>query len=448
MLMLFNIFLNVFQEVLIAVELAAPVLIVMFITDITMGLILKAVPQLNIFLLSLPLKLLIGLLAISAIIPGITKIYIKSFENLNSSLEQLLKFLPFTILLATDDKTEEPTTKKLDDARKKGQVPKSIDLNSALVMLAAAFILSASSNGFFTNGRKMIAEFAGLMNKQNLTSEYLMNVATIAVKYLTYAIIPIVCTIMIVGIIANIVQTGLIKSTEQLKPDIKRISPLEGFKRIFSKRTLLELIKSILKITIIGFVAYSFIKSNMFEILKTSDMNASQIYPFTSKLAQSQLVRIVMVMLVIGAIDYIVQKRQYRKDMMMTKEELKEEYKESEGNPEIKSRIKQKQKELATRRMMSEVPKATVVVTNPTHLAVALKYEKDGAKPPYVVAKGADLVAQKIKKIARENNVPIIENKPLARAMYAKIEINEEVPVELYQAVAEIIAYVYSIKKV
>jgi flagellar biosynthetic protein FliR/FlhB len=254
-------------------------------------------------------------------------------------------------------------------------------------------------------------------------------------------------TVMVVGIVSNVGQSGFILTNEPLKPKLERINPAEGFKRFFNKRTLVELLKSILKIALLSYVAISFLKGKIFDIMKTSDLNINGIFPFAKDLLDSQLVRFVAVMLIIGLADYIFQKRQYKKDMRMTKEEVKEEYKESEGDPLIKSRQRQRQKEMAMHRMMHEVPKATVVVTNPTHFAVALKYDKDKNSAPKVVAKGADVVAQRIKKIARENNVPIVENKPLARQLFSKVELDEEVPIELYQAVAEIIAYVYSLKK-
>ena len=252
---------------------------------------------------------------------------------------------------------------------------------------------------------------------------------------------------MVVGIVSNIGQSGFILTSEPLKPKMERINPAEGFKRFFNKRTLAQLLKSILKIALLSYVAISFLKGKIFDVMKTSDLNINGIFPFVKDLLDSQLVKFVAVMLIIGFADYIFQKRQYKKDMRMTKEEVKEEYKESEGDPLIKSRIRQRQKEMAMHRMMREVPKATVVVTNPTHFAVALKYDKDVNSAPKVVAKGADVVAQRIKEIARENNVPIVENKPLARQLFSKVELDEDVPIELYQAVAEIIAYVYSLKK-
>jgi flagellar biosynthetic protein FliR/FlhB len=236
-------------------------------------------------------------------------------------------------------------------------------------------------------------------------------------------------------------------TAESLKPKFEKIYPLEGAKRFFSKRTLVELLKSMVKIGLISYISFSFVSTKVNDILKTCDMSPKGIFPFVKSITDSQLTRLVLFMFVVGIIDFIFQKRQFKKDMRMTKQEVKEEYKQMEGDPQIKSKIRQKQREMATRRMMHEVPKATVVVTNPTHFAVALSYNKDVASAPVVVAKGADLIALKIKEIAKENNVPIVENKPLARALYAKADIDQQVPVELYQAVAEIIAYVYSMKK-
>ncbi|QCX32338.1 flagellar biosynthesis protein FlhB [Caloramator sp. E03] len=430
----------------IAMQLAAPIVIVIFITDFTLGLLSRTVPQLNIFMLSLPAKILVGITVISAILPGLLHIYVKVFENMSGNFIKILNAIPFIMLFASDDKTEEPTAKKLQEAKKKGQVPKSIDLNSAIILLGVTILLSIIGELYYKNGRNFLIQSFKYITKEDLSIQKLNNVVLFGLKNGFLAAMPIVFTVMLLGIIANISQMGLILTNESLKFKFERINPIEGMKRFFNKRTYFELIKSILKIGIISYVVFSYIKTKLSDILKTSDLNPNGIYPFVKSIVDAQLVRLVIFLFAIGIFDYIFQKRQYKKDLRMTKQEVKEELKQMEGDPQIKSRIKQKQRELAMRRMMHEVPKATVVITNPTHFAVALRYEREKDPAPRVVAKGCDLVAQKIKEIAKKNNVPIVENKDLARTIYSKVEIDDVIPYELYQAVAEIIAYIYSIK--
>ncbi|MCX7885533.1 MAG: flagellar biosynthesis protein FlhB [Caloramator sp.] len=438
--------LSVFSKsFLIAIQLAAPIVIVIFITDFTLGLISRSVPQLNIFMLSLPIKILVGLLAIAAILPGLSHIFVKVFERMSSDLIKFFNVVPFIVLMANDDKTEEPSHKKLQEAKKKGQTAKSVDLNSALILLGIGIILSVMGEFYYNNGRLFIIDSFNHVTKQDLNIESVTAFFIYNLKNILIATLPIALTVMILGIIGNLAQTGIILTSEGLKFKFERLNPLEGFKKFFNKRTYFELIKSISKILVIGYVVFKFIKSKLNVILKTSDLNPLGIYPFVKNLIDAQIARLIIMLFIIGITDYIFQKRQFKKDMMMTKQEVKEEMKQSEGDPQIKSRIKQKQRELAMRRMMHEVPKATVVVTNPTHFAVALRYDRNKDFAPRVVAKGCDLVALKIKEIAKQSNVPIIENREIARSLYAKVDINEIIPDELYQAVAEIIAYVYSI---
>jgi flagellar biosynthetic protein FliR/FlhB len=430
-----------------AMQLAAPIVIVLFITDFTMGLISRTVPQFNIFMLNMPLKVLVGFLAISAILPGLTHMYVKVFEGMSTDILKFFNTFPVILLMASDDKTEEPTPKKIQEAKKKGQVPKSVDLNSAFILLSVTMIFLFFGNFFYNQGNILLVDSFKYVTKESLSFSNVNSIFIYMVKNILLGSAPIILTVMVVGVASNIIQTGPMFTSESLKPKFEKINPLEGAKRFFSKRTIIELLKSIAKIALISYISFSFVSGKINEILKTSDLSPKGIFPFVKSITDSQLTRLVLFMFVVGIIDFVFQKRQFKKDMRMTKQEVREEYKQMEGDPQIKSRIRQKQREMATRRMMHEVPKATVVVTNPTHFAVALSYNKDVAAAPIIVAKGMDLIALKIKEIAKENNVPIVENRPLARALYAKADINQQVPVELYQAVAEIIAYVYSMKK-
>lgn len=435
------------QSFLTSIQLAAPIIIVLFLTDFILGLISRTVPQIHVFILGMPIKVLVGLLAISIILPGLVRIYLKTFEGMSGDIIKFFNMFPVLFLFANDDKTEEPTGKKLSDAKKKGQIPKSVDLNSAIILLFVMFAFNMFGDSFYTNGRMFIIESYKYLTTEVMSNGDVISIFLFMTKNGVVAALPIVLTVLVIGVAGNLVQSGFVITSESIKPKFEKINPIQGFKRFFSKRSLVELLKSIAKVSVVAYVAYSFISSRMNDILKTSDLNPGGIFPFVKDITDSGLSRVVIVMLIIGIIDFVFQRRQYKKDLRMTKQEVKEEFKQMEGNPEIKSKIKQKQREMSMRRMMQEVPKATVVVTNPTHYAVALKYDKGENSAPVVIAKGADLVAQRIKEIAKENSVPILENKQLARTLYARVEINEVIPVELYQTVAEIIAYVYSMKK-
>ncbi|HAF31556.1 MAG TPA: flagellar biosynthesis protein FlhB, partial [Anaerovibrio sp.] len=258
--------------------------------------------------------------------------------------------------------------------------------------------------------------------------------------------IPLMVFIMIIGLAMNLAQVGLNFSTETISFDPNKLNPINGAKRMFSKRSLVELIKSLLKILIIGYFVVTYLSDEIFQIPKLIYMD---IFAGLNKMSDTIFFlafKIIGVFIVMAVMDFAYQKWQNLQDLKMSKQEVKEEFKQQEGDPKIKGKIRQKQRQMAMARMMQEVPQADVIVTNPTHFAVALKYQS-GMSAPIVIAKGQDLVAQKIKAIARESNVPIVENKPLARALFAAVEIGAAIPQELYKAVAEVLAYVYRLKK-
>jgi flagellar biosynthetic protein FliR/FlhB len=248
------------------------------------------------------------------------------------------------------------------------------------------------------------------------------------------------------GIAANLMQTGIMFTKEPLKPDFKKLNPINGIKKMFSVRTLVELIKDIALISVVGYIGYKFIRENYTKILNLYNLRFGVLIEAIKELIQSIFFKVTLVLVAIGLADYIFQIRQFKKDMRMTKQEIKEEFKQQEGDPQVKGKIKQKQREMAMSRMMQSIPDASVIVTNPTHLAIALRYKEGKDEAPKVIGKGADYIALKIKEKAREYEIPIIENKPLARMIYEKVEIDEEIPVEMYQAVAEILAVIMKSK--
>jgi flagellar biosynthetic protein FlhB len=346
------------------------------------------------------------------------------------------------------EKTEKATPKKRQDARKKGQVAKSQDINTAIVLLTVFLILLFAGN-FILNILKDLLE-------QSLTDDLLIDVTEgnlhdiflHVVMQSVYILAPIMIGAMIAGIAANYMQIGFLFSTEAIQPKLEKIDPIKGFKRIFSLRAIIELLKSILKISFVGIVVFSILWNKKEEILILSQKNVGAGLMTIGKLTVQMGLAASAVLLFLAILDYLYQKYDFEKNIRMSKQDIKDEYKNTEGDPLIKSKIKQRQKEMAMRRMMQEVPKADVVITNPTHYAVALKYDEKQKDAPFVVAKGADYVAQKIKFIAKENDIITVENRPLARALYSQTDIGDTIPEEFFKAVAEILAYVYKTKNI
>jgi len=375
-------------------------------------------------------------------------------EEFNNTIEKLDSYL-FRIGLQffadNDEKTEEATEKKKRDVRKKGQVAQSQELTSAVVLLVAFILLKTVGSSLYQKMSELTVRiFEVYIYDENIFTigGIIKFFAEMALWFLQ-AMLPIFATIMVVGVLINIVQTGFLFTAEGLKPKASNINPLRGVKNLFSLKSIAEFfIKSVVKVLIVGIVAYNTIMDNtrdMINIMNVSIISAGE-YIMTLMIDLGMKMSICLVIFAI--VDYIYQRRKYRKDIRMTKQEVKEEYKQTEGNPQIKSKIKQKQRQMSLSRMMQNVPKADVVIANPTHFAVAIEYKPDKNDVPIVVAKGQDYVALRIKEIAKQNKVEIVENKPLARALYAKVEIGQPIPEELYQAVAEVLAYVYSLKAV
>ena len=342
------------------------------------------------------------------------------------------------------EKTEEPTAKKRADAKKKGQVGKSQELNAAFVLLVGFFVLRI----FWEHIYEEIANYTIYMYghlMQSVDTETVTQLFIGIILILVKTVFPLMLSIMIVGLAINLFQVGLNFNTEAIGLNLGKLNPISGFGRMFSKRSLIELLKSIFKIIIIGFFLYNYLKDEIPFTPQFIYYDLGTSLQEISKILFAMVFQVVAVIIILGVLDYMYQKWQTTQDLKMTKQEVKDEMKQSEGDPQIKGKIRQKQRQMAMARMMQEVPKADVIVTNPTHFAVALQYHQ-GMTAPLVVAKGQDLVAQKIKGIARESGVPIVENKPLARALFSSVEVGELVPQELYQAVAEVLAYVYRLK--
>ena len=344
-----------------------------------------------------------------------------------------------------DQKTHDPTQKKLDDALKKGDVAKSQDLVSWFLLFMATLIVATmaagSASGLAVPLKNLIANAdLVVVDRSGLMKLYVSLVLAIIV-----AIGLPLLGLFLTGIGANMVQHRLVLSTESLKPKFSKISPLAGFKRIFGPDALVNFLKGLAKLTLVGVVMFTVLWPQRSSIDAIVRMDVEMLLPHTFSIVMSVLIAVVAIMAIIALADYVYQYQRWYTRQKMSTQELKEEFKQSDGNPEIKGKIKQLRRERSRKRMMANVPNATVVVTNPTHFAVALKYEA-GMQAPVCVAKGMDLIALKIRELAIASDVPIVENVPLARALHASVEIDQPIQEEHYKAVAEVIGYVMRLK--
>lgn len=344
------------------------------------------------------------------------------------------------------EKTEKATPRKKQEARKKGQVAKSTDLSNAVVLLSAFSCLA------FFGGR--MAERIWNLFRQGYTEWLVMDlteksVPTIFLSMLKDSVIiaaPLILLAWLGAFASTVAQVGFLAAPEAIKMDLKKINPVEGAKRLFSMRTIVEFIKSILKLAAILIVAGIFLWQRRNVILQLPQMEPLNMAAQLGSLAVTLGLVISAVYLVIGVADLVFQRYDHAKKLRMSKQDIKDEFKKTEGDPLIKHRIKEKQRQISSARMMQEVPKAQAVVVNPTHFAVAIAYEAGKMAVPVVTAKGADFLALKMKEIAKEHGVVVMENKPLARALYASVEVGQEIPEDLFKAVAEVLAYVYKVK--
>lgn len=351
------------------------------------------------------------------------------------------------------EKTEPATAKKLENAREEGKVAKSKELNSAFDLIVLFLVLKAFI-GFV--GENLIGIFDEIYCKMpEFLKDNQSGLSSVAASSLITEIILkwmlIVCPFFICGFVVTIVvsiyQVGWKVTTKPMKPKLDKFNPINGFKRIISKNSFVELFKSIVKIGVIGWIAYTSIKDHENDLFILYELGLNQAVALVGSIILDTGLKISIVYLVVGLADFAYQKHKFKEDMKMTKQEVKDEYKNTEGDPKVKGQQRRRMQEASHRRMMQDVPKADVVITNPTHFAVALKYDADAGAAPVVLAKGEDFLAQRIKEVARENNIQIVENKPLARMLYHNVDVGAEIPPELYQSVAEVLAMVYQTNK-
>ena len=348
---------------------------------------------------------------------------------------------------AGQEKTEKATSKKKETARNKGQVAISREVSSAMVLLASLGFFYFGGSWMFWNLSEIITRvFQNLGTLQFNTINDASVFSLEVLSRLLAILIPLLLPLAILGLAANILQVGFKFSTEAISPKFNKLNPISGMKRLVSLKAFVELAKSILKLLFIGTIAYILVKSDMEAFPLLIHQEVGQILIFIARVSLKISFFVCLALVVLAVLDFLYQRWQHEKDLKMTKQEVKDEQKQTHGDPKVKGRIRSMQLEMARRRMMEAVPEADVVITNPTHLAIALKFNSEEMIAPLVLAKGAGHVAQRIKEIASEHQVPLVEDKPLAQALFKMVELGDYIPAELYRAVAEVLAYVYRLK--
>ncbi len=349
---------------------------------------------------------------------------------------------------STEEKTEAATPKRKRESLEKGQVAKSQDVNSALILLSGVLLM------LFLGGSMIIQmkDTMGMVCK-NLFYEdfdadtFVSLLMDISIKNLK-GVLPVMGGFVVVGLLASYSQVGIIFSRKALIPDFKRLNPVTGVKRLLSKRSLVKTAMALTKLSIMGGIAYVSIRKDLEPLMELVSMRTESIFSAASGLIFGITLKITIILLILALLDFMFQRWQHSKDLMMTKNEVKQEAKQTEGDPLIKSRIKTVQREMSKKRMMQAIPEADVVVTNPTHYSVAIKYDAATMDAPKVIGKGVDLIALKIRELAKEHDIPIVEDRILARVLYTTIEVDQEVPQQLYQAVAKVLSYVYQLRNI
>lgn len=343
-------------------------------------------------------------------------------------------------------KTEEPSHKKLEEARKKGQTVSTRELNHFFMLGAVIFFLTSMAPRLGHQVLDMLSPFITRPDSYNMSAADISDILH-QMLFQSATLLSLVLLLAIVAAVAPaIIQGKWIFAAEQIKPKFEKISPLAGLKRIYGKKALVEFLKNLIKISVVGAISFTVIRPYIHEMPSLVTLDTTFALEFAGKIAVRMLIGVTLLLFLLSILDYLWQRFTFMKSMRMSKQEVKDEYKQQEGDPHLKAKLKQQRAERSRKRMMANVPKADVVITNPTHYAVALKYDEASMAVPKVIAKGTDEVAARIREIAAANRITIMRNPPLARALYDSTEIDEEIPIAQYQAVAKVIGYVYRLK--
>jgi len=345
------------------------------------------------------------------------------------------------------EKTEQATSKRKQDAREKGQVAKSRELASVAVLGACLLYFYFDASVMANRLMDMMKMSFRKSGQLTITIDTVQSLLLDHVFQIFTLLGPFLLIVLLAGFVVNILQVGFLFSSEAITPKFSKIDPIQGFQRLFSLRSLVEFFKVILKMAVVGIIAYLTIKGEIKTILPLIDLNVNDILSFIGKVSFKILYTTCWVLVILAILDYAYQRWEHERSLKMSKQEIKEENRQTDGDPLIKGRIKRLQREIARKRMMSAIPKADVVITNPTHLAVAIRYQPETMNAPCVIAKGAGFIAERIKEIARNSGVLVIENKAVAQVLYKMVAVEQTIPINLYKAIAEILAYVYSLKQ-
>lgn len=353
---------------------------------------------------------------------------------------------PLDLQLFSQEKTESATPKKRQESRQKGQVAKSMEIPSAFILFFS-FLFIYLFGGFMKERihKLFIVTFHDYI-LMDITMPNVLFIFGHLVSQILILLSPIFLITVVIAILGNYIQIGFLLTGDPLKMKFEKLNPIQGAKNIFGLRALVEFLKTSIKLIVIGSVVFITLWNQKSEIMSLAFVPLSQILTFASQITLNLGLKIAAILVVLAIFDYMYQRYEYEKNLKMSKQDIKDEYKKSEGDPLIKGKIRERQRRMAMQRMMQEVPKADVVITNPTHFAIAIQYDPKQMDAPAVIAKGMDYVALKIKGIAEEHGIIMMENKPLARALYDQVEIGQAIPADLFQAVAEVLAYVYKLK--
>jgi flagellar biosynthetic protein FlhB len=343
-------------------------------------------------------------------------------------------------------KTEDPTQKRLDDALKKGQVPNSREVTSVLMLIVFAITLIWLAPSMMKEATFNMVGFIESAHDMRIDSATIKKISVDVLKSVLFIMVAPVAILIIAIYFSSIIQHPIVFSPDSFMPKLERISPLKGLKRLFSMKSFVEFIKGVFKIALVAVVGFIVVYPSMNEIMEVQNKSIMAMLLLLTELTAKMMIGICVFMGVIAVADYLYQQFEHIKSLRMSKRDLKDEYKQTEGSPEIKAKLREIRNKRSQERMMQAVPEADVVITNPTHYSVALKYNEKVNQAPVVVAKGMDFMALKIREIAKENKIPLLENPPLARALYASVELEQEIPFEHYEAVAEVIRYIYKLR--
>ena len=420
-----------------------PIIIVLIFVDVILGIISRIIPKINIIVISFPFKIVVtvGLLIISVKI--IFNKFLSLYVDFNDLIFRIFSFAP-VLFVFSDDKTEEPTPQKIKKTREEGNVAKSAFLISAISLVGIVIIIMMG--GFILNEFKnILIHFLRDGVAYNYGPYDVVDIfKSVVFKSLMLIIVPSI-VFVVLAIISNIVQTGFLITPKSLKPSFRDLNPISNIKNIFSIKALFDLFRDSIVIAILCYISYKFILDNIEEFFRISNFRIKYSFSSIVPLFMSIFLKIFMIVGVIGIVDFAIEKFRYKKKLKMTKQEVKEEFKQMEGDPEVKAQIKQRAKQIIMQNIMSNVKDSSVIITNPTHISVALRYKQWKDSAPRLVAKGINHMAYRIKEIAQENNVPIVEDKYLARFIYKNVELEEEIPQEIYKAVADILTYIFKL---